>query len=158
MAALQNYQVTLASGDGTAPVFKGDAEGGLYLKTAGLGDKTLMVVSGGLYQKTPDQAAIDLAPYCAADYAAYQKESGLGHVRGAPCRICPRLRSCRRRMAGGGQSESLEVHLRKRSHHADGTRTRRLHVRRLDGGGLAQPTKDVTIPQGSQGDRDYTAT
>ena len=158
MAALQNYQVALASGDGTTPVFKGDAEGGLYLKTAGLGDKTLMVVSGGLYQETPDQAAIDLAPYCAADYAAYQKENGSGmyEVRHAEYALAYDL-------AGGAWPEGANPNpLKFTSESAPITlmapERAGYTFAGWTGGGLAQPTKDVTIPLGSQGDRDYTAT
>lgn len=52
MGQLTQYGVTIANGN-TVPTFIGGTERAIYPKTAGLGDKKLMVVSGGMFNEDP---------------------------------------------------------------------------------------------------------
>lgn len=63
MGQLTAYEVTVANGETLTPTFKGGSEGALYIKTGGLGDRTLMTMIGGLYNEDP-------STYCPAGYTA----------------------------------------------------------------------------------------
>lgn len=63
MGQLTAYEVTVANGETSTPTFKGGSEGALFIKPAGLGERTLMTMIGGLYNEDP-------STYCSAGYTA----------------------------------------------------------------------------------------
>ncbi|MGN0885414.1 MAG: hypothetical protein ACI4RT_00290 [Candidatus Spyradenecus sp.] len=69
MGQLTAYEVTVANGETATPTFKGGSERALYTKTNGLGSRTLMTMTGGLYNEDP-------STYCAAGYMASETMVG----------------------------------------------------------------------------------
>ena len=53
MGRLIQYGVTIANNGDTVPMFMGGTEGTIYSKKAGLGDKKLIVFSGGMFNEDP---------------------------------------------------------------------------------------------------------
>lgn len=62
MGQLSQYGVSIANGN-SVPTFMGGTEGAIYAKTGGLGDRTLMTVTGGNFSSDPNE-------FCADGYGA----------------------------------------------------------------------------------------